>query len=49
MNYKELLKWYKYYRAEHYTYREAIQALAAKYYYSVSYMRKLVTKAGREV
>ncbi len=29
----------------HNSYGETIRLLAAKYYYSVSYMRKLVTKA----
>ena len=44
MNYTELLEDYSFYR-EYYTYGETITKLAAKYFYSVSYMRKLVTRA----
>jgi hypothetical protein len=45
---KELLKDYNELRAAH-SYADTIMYLTAKYYYSVSYMRKLVTKARREV
>lgn len=47
MNYTELLADYSFYR-EYYTYGETIKKLAAKYFYSVSYMRKLVTRARRQ-
>ncbi len=44
MNFTELLEDYNFYR-EYYTYGETIKELAAKYFYSVSYMRKLITRA----
>ena len=44
MDYKELLNDFNIYRKWH-TYSCTIVLIAAKWHYSISYMRKLVTKA----